>query len=195
MSTRACYIVEDGYNCLVVYKHHDGYPDGAVGFIQETLNAAWPLPRFEADEWAAAFAAANKGIKDPTDPHFQYRGGGIRFSGHVPNTGTQDNPVFNWRESELLPGDIEYLYHIQAKQIPGRIVRSTVPTVTGYAVKYPWEKDKPDIKHMFEKMFSYTLGDKITPAKMKKFNKAAKAANDRLYPEYAEPAKTAAAKT
>jgi hypothetical protein len=44
----------------VRYKHSDGYPDGAVCWITKALEHAWPLPRFAADEFAAAFVAANK---------------------------------------------------------------------------------------------------------------------------------------
>jgi hypothetical protein len=64
MSTRACYrfIDPDPTNPEVVtlYKHSDGYPDGAVCWITKALEHARPLPRFEADEFAAAFVAANK---------------------------------------------------------------------------------------------------------------------------------------
>ena len=35
-------------------------PDGAVCWITKALEHAWPLPRFEADEFAAAFVAATK---------------------------------------------------------------------------------------------------------------------------------------
>ena len=41
---------------MTVYKHSDG----AVCWINKALEHAWPLPRFEADEFAAAFVAANK---------------------------------------------------------------------------------------------------------------------------------------
>jgi hypothetical protein len=66
MSTRACYrfIPENGPNdwpgVVTVYKHHDGYPFGAAKAIEAALDYAWQLPRFEADEFAAAFVAANK---------------------------------------------------------------------------------------------------------------------------------------
>jgi hypothetical protein len=60
MGTRAVYtfIDEDGRHS--VYKHWDGYPTWACKFIANALPLAWPLPRFEADEFAAAFVAANK---------------------------------------------------------------------------------------------------------------------------------------
>jgi hypothetical protein len=64
MSTRACYRFIDpdtsDPEVVTVYKHSDGYPDGAVCWITKALEHAWPLPRFEADEFATAFVAANK---------------------------------------------------------------------------------------------------------------------------------------
>ena len=62
MSTRAMYQFQDSPNepTFTVYKHFDGYPEGAAGFFAGTLGHAWPLPRFEADDFAAAFIAANK---------------------------------------------------------------------------------------------------------------------------------------
>ena len=68
MGTRAIYIFEDDHNGLLegevhVYKHYDNYPSGAVDFIENAKEFAWELPRFEADEFAAAFVAANKNRK------------------------------------------------------------------------------------------------------------------------------------
>jgi hypothetical protein len=61
MGTRAVYtFIDDTDDRHSVYKHWDGYPSGACGFISKALKKAWPLPRFEADEFAAAFVAANK---------------------------------------------------------------------------------------------------------------------------------------
>lgn len=65
MSTRAIYIFADDFNdpateVYVVYKHHDGYPSGAKEFIAKAMKYAWEMPRFEPDEFAAAFVAANK---------------------------------------------------------------------------------------------------------------------------------------
>lgn len=57
-------------NLFHIYKHSDGYPYGKHGIVQAIKNAedyAWPLPRFEAGEYAAAFVAANKeGLPDAT---------------------------------------------------------------------------------------------------------------------------------
>ena len=71
MGTRAIYIFEDepDYEEVYVYKHYDNYPEGAVDFIENAKEFAWDLPRFEADEFAASFVAANKDRK----------GGGIRL--------------------------------------------------------------------------------------------------------------------
>jgi hypothetical protein len=62
MSTRACYrfIDTESAEVVTVYKHSDGYLEGAVCWITKALEHAWPLPRFEVDEFAAAFVAANR---------------------------------------------------------------------------------------------------------------------------------------
>jgi hypothetical protein len=61
MSTRGLYTFVDSDNTrLNVFKHWDNYPEGAYPFIQNALALAWDLPRFEADEFGAAFIAANK---------------------------------------------------------------------------------------------------------------------------------------
>jgi hypothetical protein len=75
MSTRACYrFIDrpgDGAEIVTVYKHSDGYPEGAVCWITRAIDFAWPLPRFEADEFAAAFIAANK--KSAQQRHAEYQ--------------------------------------------------------------------------------------------------------------------------
>lgn len=61
MSTRAVYtFFGDQGEAHHVYKHSDGYPSGAAQWITAALNFAWKLPRYESDEFAAAFVAANK---------------------------------------------------------------------------------------------------------------------------------------
>ena len=91
MSTRAVFTFSDPDTVgspFVVYKHYDGYPTGALEALQNAREVAWPLPRFEADEFAAAFIAANK-----TGP------GGVRIVGRGP-----------W--NAISPADIEYAYHV-----------------------------------------------------------------------------------
>jgi hypothetical protein len=82
MSTRAIYTFYDSDTEVHVYKHHDGYPynggvhngtayeAGGLVWINDAKAFAWDLPRFEADEFAASFVAANKSD-----------GGGVRLIG------------------------------------------------------------------------------------------------------------------
>jgi hypothetical protein len=66
MGTRAIYQftdLEDTDDQCFVYKHYDNYPQGAVDFIENAKAYAWEFPRFEADEFASAFVAANKNPK------------------------------------------------------------------------------------------------------------------------------------
>lgn len=108
MSTRALFKFYDAATRVVVYKHHDGYPSGARAALESALDYAWRLPRFEPDEFAAAFIAANKPkptiIRAPSRPdkhdreHRQYvAGGGVRVM----------RP-----ETQLESTDCEYLYEI-----------------------------------------------------------------------------------
>ena len=60
MGTRAVYTFKDADSSFHVYKHWDNAPVGAVDFIKNATKYAWPLPRFEADEFATAFIVANK---------------------------------------------------------------------------------------------------------------------------------------
>lgn len=61
MSTRAVLTIEDRTGLsFSIYTHSDGYPEGIALKMTEALQFAWPLPRFEAMDWAAAFVAANK---------------------------------------------------------------------------------------------------------------------------------------
>lgn len=69
MSTRATYEFRDERGTHTVYRHHDGYPEGGLQWIANALPFAWELPRFEADDFAAAFVAGNKS-----------GGGGVRLT-------------------------------------------------------------------------------------------------------------------
>jgi len=60
MSTRAVYTFKGFGGTYHIYKHYDGYPSGAAEFLSKALDQAWGLPRYEPDEFAAAFVAANK---------------------------------------------------------------------------------------------------------------------------------------
>lgn len=88
MSTRATYEFKDDHNSFTIYKHCDGYPEGGLQWIARAIPHAWDLPRFEPDEFAAAFVVGNKG----TD------GGDVRIT-----TGRQ------------IHGDTEYHYVVTVK--------------------------------------------------------------------------------
>jgi len=60
MSTNALIYVTDDDGTYAIYKHWNGHPKGVKPMIERALELAWQLPRFEADEFAAAFVAANK---------------------------------------------------------------------------------------------------------------------------------------
>lgn len=108
MSTRALYSFEDENGTFHVYKHHDGDPRGAAEAIVNALDHAWPLPRFEADEFAAAFVAGNK-------PHWRAKIGGIaelteQEARKAAGGGVRMVMGDNWKEAAS--GDIEFHYTI-----------------------------------------------------------------------------------
>ena len=61
MSTPALFKFIDADGAHLVYKHWDGDPASASDYIEKAKRLAWDLPRFEPDEFAAAFVAGNKG--------------------------------------------------------------------------------------------------------------------------------------
>ena len=86
MSTQAIYTFVDPASGdeVSVFKHWDGYPRGAATFLQRAKALAWPFPRFEADEFAAAFVAANKTregdcrlMADPSQDRIGFAHGGL----------------------------------------------------------------------------------------------------------------------
>jgi len=97
MSTRALITVKDDHDTFHIYRHSDGYPDteyGVLADLQRVVESdqVWPLPRFEADEFAAAIPAVLK-----------ERAGNYRLS-----TGPEAH------------GDIEYWYKVYP--LLGRVV-------------------------------------------------------------------------
>ncbi len=118
MSTQALYTFIDGHDNqdrVNVYKHHDGYPSGACEAIQNALKHSWQLPRFEADEFAAAFCAGNKPNAkevaerqgwDDEEKALQYVGGGVRIlpSGPWEKVAAGDN-VFRY-EIKCVEGEL-----------------------------------------------------------------------------------------
>lgn len=85
MSTRGVFVFADAVTATVrdkqaycVYVHHDTYPEGGATYLAACLQGGWtwPLPRYEADEFAAGFVASIKGNRlaawkargEPCDP-------------------------------------------------------------------------------------------------------------------------------
>jgi hypothetical protein len=88
MSTRAVVTIKDESDTFHIYTHGDGYPEYQVKRIADAVPFSWPLPRFEAMDFAAAFVRGSK-----------EGGGNIYFTkGHE------------------VHGDLEYRYEISAKQ-------------------------------------------------------------------------------
>ena len=139
MSTRAVYTFRDGQEEFHVYKHFDGYPSGAVEFIEEAKKHAWTLPRFEADEFAAAFVSANKSINSPGNSCV-VSGGNIRLM----RSG-------NWRD--VSPADIEFRYEIT------HMPEDKDVTVFAYSVSCPYDERNPSVTKFSESLiFHGTLG-------------------------------------
>ena len=63
MSTRCNIIVRDERLAIQLYRHNAGYPQGKHGVVKDLCKVArfaWPLPRFEADDYSAAIVRAMK---------------------------------------------------------------------------------------------------------------------------------------
>ena len=60
MGTRAVFTFKDDYGSHAVYKHMDGYPEGAADCLTKAIPFSWGLDRYEACDFSAAFVAANK---------------------------------------------------------------------------------------------------------------------------------------
>jgi len=101
MSTRSNVIVNDDYTSIQLYRHSDGYPDGKWGVLatlEQALEFAWPLPRFDASDFAAAIVRAWKESR-----------------GNIYIDGTPEG----WN---LIHGDTEWVYVIQ-QEVGGVLVR------------------------------------------------------------------------
>jgi hypothetical protein len=153
MSTRALYTFATAGTSDVfhVYKHHDGYPSGALRTIRTAFAwFAWELPRFEPDEAAAAFVAAGKASHlieaykgpaalnrhgEPTDiaawieygPAAHLPGGKYRSGA---GGGERLLPSGSWMG--VAPGDIQFRYEINQP------VGNKPVTVSGFAVSQDW---------------------------------------------------------
>lgn len=116
MSTRAIYIFKDKDEQYTVYKHHDGYPKGAVQWLTIAQRLSWTGARFEPDEAAASLVAAAKlcghlhisangklALGDSINTH--PLGGGVRLMNVSKKKGIFDGA----------PCDIQFAYVIESK--------------------------------------------------------------------------------
>jgi hypothetical protein len=60
MGTRCIITFKDKHDQVHVYQHWDGDPETVKANIEKAKKLAWELPRFEPDEFGAAYIAANK---------------------------------------------------------------------------------------------------------------------------------------
>ena len=97
MGTRAVYTFKEGNERYHVYKHWDGYPEGAALFFMRAIPYAWGGTRFEAMDFAAAFVAGNK-----------HKGGGDVYFTKGPNA----------------HADLEYVYELYQNDLGGLMVKA-----------------------------------------------------------------------
>jgi hypothetical protein len=60
MSTNAIITFSDEEYSYSIYQQYDGDPKEVAKSLTAALEFAWPLPRFEPEEFAAAYIRANK---------------------------------------------------------------------------------------------------------------------------------------
>jgi hypothetical protein len=128
MATRCNLIVEDSYDRIQLYRHWDGYPGragGVLATLEQAIPYAWPLPRFEASDFAAAIVRA-----------WKTEGGGNVYVDGSPKA---------W---ELIHGDTEWVYVIKPKK-QARAKQGVEDTDAGEPLVevYDWHKywlDKAD---------------------------------------------------
>jgi hypothetical protein len=153
MSTRACYRFfplngpNDWPGVVTVYKHRDGYPSGAAQAIEAALPHAWPLPRFEPDEFAAAFVRGNKKSADDFAVEFEQQAAGEDALGKTEDANWLRDRAKKYRtdpgyrsccggDLRLVPfegldgyqrfaGDIAYLYDIRCENGKIRVTAYT----------------------------------------------------------------------
>src|SRR6266446_9860173 len=153
MSTRACYRFfplngpNDWPGVVTVYRHHDGYPSGAAQAIEAALPYAWPLPRFEPDEFAAAFVRGNKKSADDFAVEFEQQAAGEDALGKTEGASWARDTANKYRTDpgyrsscgggiRLVPyegldayqrfaGDIAYLYDIRCENGKIRVTAYT----------------------------------------------------------------------
>lgn len=113
MSTRAVVSISDPGgtgDTFHIYTHSDGYPEYQVVRIADAIPFAWPLPRFEAMDFAAAFVRGSK-----------EHGGGVYL--------TPD-----WKRH----GDLEYRYEVSPRVGDAAVLEVIVYRVHGKRSSKEW---------------------------------------------------------
>jgi hypothetical protein len=126
MSTRAVYTVYEDQTPIHIYIHHDGYPAGAADHIRDAMEFAWKMPRFEADEFAAALCAGVKcrelkkliaALENPAEHTDSWRNAAAvkkRIAeGHSTGGGVRIFKTCPIEELHLQSGDLAYRYEIR----------------------------------------------------------------------------------
>jgi hypothetical protein len=162
MSTRSTLTVrdrKDGSEAYSIYRHSDGYPDtphGVLKTLRQALSYAWPLPRYEAMDFAAAIIAAWKKpattiIYRSGEKGYIVQGGNIYFT--------------NGREAH---GDTEYHYEIYPDG-KGRIAVECLEAVypNGWNGQREWHPRGKHI-HLTQKMQAAPLVNDLSPPRTEK---------------------------
>ena len=116
MATSATLSFHDDEESFHVYKHYDGCPGGKAGILtglKTTLEEkAYGLPNFEANEFAAAYIAANKRGPGDIRLHNGQTSGAAQYHYDVQKrNGELYVKVFHWVESRepIMKGDLDTL--------------------------------------------------------------------------------------
>ncbi len=117
MSTHAIVQFKDEEGIVSVFKHSDGNPRWIGQHLKEALEYAWELPRFEANEFAAAFVTACKlAHKKIIDENTEW----CLQQGHTPNHRTAGGEIRIVPRSDALAwqwaGDSQYRYLVESKK-------------------------------------------------------------------------------
>ena len=100
MGTHAIVTFKDADEEHSVFKHFDGYPSVLLKDLERAKKYAWPLPRFEANEFSAAFVVA---LKLETVKSVDNAGYGNDYGGGVRLVGKDE--IEHW--------DIDYRYFVE----------------------------------------------------------------------------------
>lgn len=132
MGTRAVYTFKESTEKYHVYKHWDGYPEGAALFLMNAIPYAWGGTRFEACDFAAAFISANK-----------KEGGGDVYFSRGPNFHADLEYVYELYQNDL-GGLMVKAYHADWDLVKNRTIKTQLfkGTLIAFIEKYGDEETK-----------------------------------------------------